>query len=451
MFSRRGLVALIVPLVIAQVLNSLMGLADTFMVSAVSDAAISGVSCVDTVNLLMIFIFEAVATGGNVVCSQYLGKRDEAGAANASLTLMLAVLMSSIAVSVPFALSSEPILHLIFGSVEADVMLNATTYLKITAISYPFMALYSASSALYCAAGDTKLPVTVVAIGNAMNVIGNAALIFGLGMGVAGAAVATLASRIFCCLAMLFFQFRTDLPISLGGMLSVRPDFSVLRSIARIGVPVAVENGMFQLGKIIVQSTVATLGTTVIAAQAVVAQIEVFALRPSVAIGTALLTVAGQCMGAGRPEEARRYAIRLTAVSQASCLLLSALTLAVTPALCSLTKLDAEGVTLVWQLMIFICTTRVLFWPEAFTLPNCLRAAGDVSFPMGVSIASMWVFRVLFSYIICRVTPLGLWGVWLGWILDWLVRAIVFTIRFARGKWMRMELLGRAETAPQPF
>lgn len=441
LFSNVDLRRLIVPLVIEQTLTSLMGMADTFMVSNISEAAVSGVFSVDTLNILILYIFEAMAIGGNVVCAQYIGRCDRKGAANISMQLMAAAIVLALLMTAPFLLWGDGILTFFYSSAQGDVLEAAKTYLFITAMSYPFLAVYTASAALYRAVGRPKLPVTIITIGNIINVIGNAILIFIFEMGVAGAAIATLASRVFCCMVMLWYQFKSTEIFSLKGLKGFRPDMGEIGRILRIGIPNAVENGMFQIGKIVVQGTVIYLGTTVSAAQAIIVQIEAVSLRPSLAVGIALLTVVGQCMGAGKPEQARRYALKLLALSQLFCFILCVLTIAVTPALCTLTDLSEEGSELVFELMVFICVIRLLIWPETFTLPNALRAAGDVSYPMTISVISMWVFRVMFSYIVCRYTPLGLWGVWIGWILDWLFRAVLFVMRFLKGEWMQIQIL----------
>lgn len=441
LFTKRDLRRFIIPLILERTLAALMGMADTLMVANLGDAAISGVACVDTLNLLLLYVFEAIAMGGNVVCAQYIGRGELRSANNTARQLMFAVLVAGAALAAPCFSCAEPVLRTLYPSAEADVLNNGRIYLAVTALSYPFLALYTASAALYRATGNSKLPVIVIMIGNALNVIGNALFIFAMGMGVFGAALATLLSRIFCCAVLLIFQVRPGSIVSLKGEDGFRPNIRDILRIMRIGIPTAVENSMFQFGKIIIQGTVIALGTAMAAAQAIIVQIEVVSLHPSLAVGSALLTIAGQYLGAGRPMAARRQTIRLTLLSQAFCAVLCAITIAVTPGLSKLAGLSAEGVELAWSIMLFICVFRTLVWPAAFTLPNCLRAAGDVSFTMSVSVASMWLFRVFLSFILCRTTDLGLWGIWIGWISDWTVRALLFSLRFARGKWMLKTVL----------
>jgi putative MATE family efflux protein len=281
----------------------------------------------------------------------------------------------------------------------------------------------------------------VAACADVLNIVGNAILIFSCGLGVLGAALATLASRIFSAVVMLWFQHRPGQIITLDQYHTLRPDGVMIKRILRIGLPNAVENSMFQFGKLAVQSTVAVLGTTALAAQAIVVTLEMFGSMPAMAIGTGLLTVAGQCMGRGRPDEARYYMKYFTKISTGVVLVTGVLLSGSAPFVVKLTALTEEGARLACQLTWFTCGLKLLIWPVAFTLPNGLRAAGDVSYAMWVSTVSMWVFRVAMSWYLCRYTAIGLWGVWIGWCTDWLVRNIAFFTRFKSNKWVRYSVL----------
>ena len=440
LFNKNQLRALLVPLIIEQVLTGLMGVADTLMVSNVGEAAISGVSLVDSLNLLFVYFFSALAAGGTIICAQYIGRQDEPDAGKAAHQVMLASFVLATVLGVLLMLARRPILRLIFGTVEADVMTAAVSYLFITARSYPFLAMYTSSAALFRAIGNSRTPMLVAAGADVMNIIGNAVLIFVFHMGVAGAALSTLASRIASAGVMLWYQRRPS-PIALGDLRHMKPDFPMIRRILRVGLPSAVENGMFQFGRLAVQSTVSTLGTTAIAVQAIVTTLELFGSMPAQAVGTGLLTVAGQCIGRGRPEEAREYTLRLTRISTWIVLGTGVLISAFAPLIMKLTALAPEGGLLACRILWVVLAVKVLIWPKSFTLPNGMRAAGDVSYAMWVSTISMWVFRVAFSWILCRYTPVGLWGVWIGWCTDWLVRNISFRLRFRGSKWLDHSIL----------
>ncbi len=435
MFTKKEIRALLWPLIVEQVLTGLMGVADTFMVSNVGEAAISGVSLVDSLNVLVIYFFSALAAGGTIVCSQYIGQEDRTRANQASNQVMSASLLLSLICCVVLTCLRRPILGLIFGHVEAAVMDAAEVYLLVTALSYPVLALYSASAALFRATGDSRRPMIVALIADILNVIGNAILIFGFGMGVLGAALATLASRIVSCVVMLWYQAKPGQVISLGGPRTYLPDWTMLRRIMRVGLPSAIENGMFQFGKLVVQSTVSILGTTAIAAQAIIAILDSSEGMPGQAIGIGLITVAGQCMGKGRPDEAKRYMLMFTRISLAVAVAVGGAIAAGAPFITRFTALSAEGSVLVCRISWFIVVMRVLFWPSAFTLPNGLRAAGDVAYTMWVGTISMWGLRVALSWYLCRYTAVGLWGIWIGWCTDWVLRAVCFRLRLRGDKW----------------
>lgn len=321
MFSRRELAKLVLPLVVELIFTALMGTADTMMVARVGDAAVSGVSLVDAVNNLMLMVFTATATGGTIVCAQYLGAHDPAGANRAARQVLLCVAVISLLCCGLCVACRRPLLRAVFGNVEDSVMDAGLTYFWVTALSYPFIGVYDASAALYRASGDAKKPMIVSAIGNLLNIVGNAVFLFVFHWGVFGAALSTTLSRVFQCAVILILHRRPGQVIVLDRYAQIRPDWRLIRAILRVGIPTGVENGMFQLGKLMVQSTVALLSTAEIAAQAVVNTMEYFTSMPSMAIGLGLVTVAGQCMGAGRPEEAKHYTLWFTVWSEILILL----------------------------------------------------------------------------------------------------------------------------------
>lgn len=430
-----------IPLVIEQVLTGLMGVADTLMVSNVGEAAISGVSLVDSINMLAVYFFSALAAGGTVVAAQYIGREDPIKANKAAKQVMLTAGALSLLLCVLLAALRMPILRLVFGNVEQSVLEAADVYMLVTVLSYPFLALYTASAALFRATGDSRKPMIVAAVADVLNIGGNALLIFGCGMGVLGAALATLASRIFSAGLMLWYQTRPGQVIVLDDLRHLRPDFSMIRRILRIGLPSAVENGMFQMGRLLVQRTVTTLGTTAIAAQAVIYTLETCSSMPAMAIGTGLLTVAGQCMGRGRVDEARLYTRKFVGYARLILLGVNIVLCASVPFITGFTALTAEGAMLVCRLTWFTSLIKFLIWPGSFTRPCALRAAGDVSYAMWVSTLSMWICRVGLSWVLCRYTPIGLWAIWIAWCSDWLVRNIAFGIRFRGHKWETKHVL----------
>ena len=441
LFTGRDLRRLLLPLIAELIFTALMGTADTVMVARVGDAAVSGVSLVDAVNNVMLMVFTATSTGGTIVCAQFLGARDREGANRAARQVLLSVAVISALCGLACMLLRRQILSLVFRDVEQSVMDAGLTYFLITAISYPFLGIYGASAALYRAAGNSRRPMLVSAGGNLLNIAGNAVFLFVFRWGVFGAALSTTLSRVLQCAVILWLHRKPGQVIVLDKYLAIRPDWKLIRMILRVGIPTGVENGMFQLGRLMVQSTVALLPTAEIAAQAMINTLEYFTSMPSMAIGLGLVTVAGRCMGAGKPEEARYYTILLTLYSELLVILTGILIyLAVNP-VCTLSGLSRESAEIVVKMMLLITVVKPFVWPLAFTPSNALRAAGDVKFSMLVSAGSMWIFRVVLCVVLIRYLGFGVLGVWIAMFVDWADRAVWFTIRFVRGKWMRMHVL----------
>lgn len=435
MFSNKSLWKLLIPIILEQLLTSLVGTVDTMMVSNVGSAAVSGVSLVDSINKLMLFLFTALATGGAIVCAQYLGRKDRANAEKAARQVLLTAAMLGIVVGAGCLLFRKQILRLVFGTVEADVMRAAEIYFLYTAMTYPFIAVFNASAAVYRSAGNTRLPMLISAGSNLLNVVGNAVLMFGFDMGVAGAAIATLVSFIVAAAVIVTIQFRPGQLIDMGRLRQMRPDWRVIWLVLSIGLPTGVENAMFQFGKLMVQSTVSTLGTAAIAANSIVTMLEYMSSMPSTAIGTGMMTVAGQCIGAGRLDEAKANIKKLTIWGALVLLAANWIVFGLTFPVTGLTGLSAQEKQLTIHVMLVISVVKPFLWPLAFLPVNGMRAAGDVKFGMVVSSLSMWICRVGLTYVLCRVLGVGLVGIWVGFFVDWTVRSIAYSCRYLSGKW----------------
>ena len=442
LFTRQALVALLLPLIAEQALSVTIGLADTLMVSSVGEAAVSGVSLVDSFNTLMIQVMSALATGGAVVTSPYIGHREPKNAKAAAAQILFVLASFSLVVAAVVVVGRHAILRGIFGSIDADVMRYAETYFLLSALSYPFIGLYNAGAALFRAQGNSKISMLSSLVMNVINIGGNAVLIYGFGMGVLGAALASLVSRAVSCLVVLWLLQRPACPLRVDGLRALAPDGGLIRRILRVGIPAGIENGMFQIGKLSVSSLTSTLGTAAIAANAVANTASTFLNIPANAVGMAALTVVGQCLGAGEKEQAVYYSRRLllTAYCGAWVMNLSAFLFANRFAI-SLFNLSPEAQTMALQVMVWFNFVSLFFWPSSFTLPNILRAAGDARFTMAVSILSMWVFRVGFCYVMVLGFHGRLLSIWMGMFLDWVFRSLCFFVRFARGRWMEQSVI----------
>lgn len=441
LFPRRALWMLLIPLIIEQMLNSLMGMVDTLMVSRVGAEAISAVSLVDSINNLVLQVFAAMAAGAAIICSQYLGRKDEKGCNDAAKQIVLTVVVISSVIMIIGVGFRKPLLHLIFGSVEEAVMTNAQMYFLITALSYPFIALFQAGAAFYRACGNSKFTMKTALIANVANIVGNTLFIFVLQMGVAGAAISTLISRALCAFVVFYALRKPGYAIQLKNYFSIRPDLNLIVKILAIGVPSGIENGMFQFGKLAIQSTVSSLGTAAIAAQAMTIIFENVNGMAAVGIGIGLMTVVGQSIGAGRQEEAKYYIVKLAGYAEIAMIISCILVYIAARPVTVLAGMSEESTALCMQMILAITIVKPLLWVPSFTPPNGLRAAGDVRFSMITATLTMWLCRVALSIFLMRVVKTGPIGVWYGMFADWGVRGVIFTIRFVRGKWLRFKVI----------
>jgi putative MATE family efflux protein len=437
-WNNRSLFYLLWPLVVEQILGVTMGIADTVMVSSVGEYAVSGVSLVDVLNNLIILAFAALATGGSVVVSQYIGRKDTKNSTGAARQLIYANVFISVTITAVTLILHTLILRLVYGNVEADVMKAARTYFWITALSYPFLAVYNSSSALFRSMGNSRIPMLIALLVNAMNIGGNAVLIFIFHIGVAGAALSTLISRIAAAGILLFLlkagPYRTG-PTSLKDLFDFRLDPHMIRNILNVGIPSGVENSMFQFGKILVSRIFTSFGTAAIAANAIVSVTNSLSFMPGQAFGLAILTIVGQCVGAGDYNGAKKYTAKILKLCYVVLFILNGSMLIFMKPLLGLFNLSAEAQVLARSYMWVQCINAPLFWTMAFTLPNALRAAGDVRYCMAVGIITMWIVRVSMAYIFAYPMGFGSLGVWLAMGGDFIARAIFYTTRWVRGKW----------------
>lgn len=449
LFSRQYLSRLIWPLVAEQFLAVTIGACDTLMVASNGEAAVSGVSLIDQFSQLMIQLFAAFATGGAVVSSQYLGHNEPKSACIAAKQLLYLALGAGlviVAICVPFRV---PILAALYGKIDADVMHNALIYFMWVTISFPFLAVYNSCAALFRSMGNSRLSLVVSLLMNIINIGGNATLIYGFNMSVAGAGIATLASRAVAAIIMFVLLCKKKNVIHFDHIWHFEWNGTMVKRILRIGVPSGIENSVFQIGKLIVQMFMAGFGTVAIAANAICNNIASFANIPGSAIGLASVTVIGQCIGASEKKQAVSYSKLMLKITFAAMDALAVILFIVCPGIVRLFNLSQAATVLATGVIRTCMVANIIVWPLAFTLPASLRAAGDVKFTMLVSNFSMIAFRVLFSYLISsyllRVHPdnasYALYGVWFGMYIDWICRAVFFVFRFKSGRWLEKKVI----------
>lgn len=429
-FTKSDLKRLIIPLLIEQTLAILVGLLDVLMVSYFGDTAVSGVSLSDMINVLLINIFSALATGGAVVISQAIGKKAIKDANKACNQLITISLFIGLIIMILTLTLGKQILNLLYGHVETAVMDASLTYLRITSISFPFLAVYNSSAAIYRSIGNSKVSMSVSIIMNIINCVGNAILVYGVKMGVAGVAIPTVISRGVACIIILCLLINKKQMLHLNLIDLVKLDFKTIGTILKYGIPSAIENGLFQLGRILVVSLISLYPTFQVSANSVANTFDSLGCIPGSAMNLAMITVVGQMIGAKDYKMARYYTNKLLKLTYIMTIGLNIIICATIPLCVKAYNISPEAQELTIYLVLIHDGFAMLLWPAAFTLPNALRASNDVVFTMVVSVLSMFIFRIGFSYLFHYTLGLGALGVWIAMVIDWLAKAIVFIIRY---------------------
>lgn len=441
MFSNRDLKNMIVPLFFEQLLVMLVGIMDTFIVSYVGEAAVSGVSLVNSFNTIFIYLFTALASGGAVVISQYIGNKDQKNSVQSSSQLLMFSTLLSIVLTCIVLMFHQAILSALFGKVEIDVMNACITYIVISALSYPFIAIYNAGASLFRSMGKTKTTMYVSLASNIINVIGNCIGVFVLHAGVAGVAIPSLIARAFSAIVITKLCFQQNQMTYYTKKDLFAFDTDILRRVLSIAVPNGIENGIFQFVKVALSSVVALFGTYQIAANGVAQSIWSLAALMGVTLGPVYITVIGQCMGSGNQEQAKYYFKKLNKLAIVLSIVWNLIVLALTPLFMHFYQLSSETLQLIFYLVVIHGVFNAIVYPISGPLSNGLRAAGDVKFTMIVSIASTLLARFVFSIIFAIYLNMGVIGIAFAMCLDWTIRAVIFYCRYRSLKWLEFKVI----------
>ena len=441
MFSNQDLKNMIVPLFFEQLLVMLVGIVDTFIVSYVGEAAVSGVSLVNSFNTIFIYLFTALASGGAVVISQYIGNKDQKNSVRSSSQLLMFSTMFSIVLTCIVLVLHKSILSALFGRVDTDVMNACITYIVLSALSYPFIAIYNAGASLFRSMGKTKTTMYVSLASNVINVIGNCIGVFVLHAGVAGVAIPSLIARAFSAVVITNLCFKNDQTTYYTTKDIFAFDEDILKRVLSIAVPNGIENGIFQFVKVALSSVVALFGTYQIAANGVAQSIWSLAALVGATLGPVYITVIGQCMGNGDKEQAKYYFKKLNKLAIVLSITWNAIVLALTPLLMHFYQLSSETIQLIFYLVVIHNVFNAIVYPISGPLSNGLRAAGDVKFTMFVSIASTLLGRFIFSIIFAIYLNMGVIGIAFAMCLDWTIRAVIFYCRYRSLKWLEFKVI----------
>ena len=436
LFSKKDLRKLIIPLILEQTLAVTVGMADTMMISSAGEAAVSGVSLVDMFNNLIISVLAALATGGAVVTSQCIGAGRREEACRSARQLVFTEAAITIGISVLVLLFHRQILGLFFGQIEADVMQNAIIYLIISVFSFPLLAVYDSCAALYRSMGNAQITLKISLLMNVINVVGNAIGVYVLKLGVAGVAIPSLVSRGVAGVVLFTLLHNPDNLVFLTrGKFKV--DATIVKRILFIGIPSGIENGIFQLGRVLVVSIIAAFGTSQIAANGVANSLDSMGCIVGQAMSLAMITVIGRCVGAGEEGQVRYYTKKLLGETYFYTAVINSIILLLLPWILQIYGLGEETTRLSYILVMIHDGMAIFLWPASFVLPNMLRACNDVKYTMVVSIFSMITFRIGFSYLFGVHMGWMAVGVWAAMVIDWVFRVICFVGRYLAGTWRK--------------
>ncbi|WP_363137123.1 MATE family efflux transporter [uncultured Methanobrevibacter sp.] len=441
LYSNRALLALFVPLLIEYSLEFLVGFADSVMVASLGEAAISGVSLVDFLVQLLIFSFSALATGGAVVAGQYLGDNQIDKAQNSATQLVWFSTILSTVLMIAVVVLRHFLIGILFGHIEAEVWANADVYLYIVALSIPFLAIYNAGAAIFRTTNNASLPMIVLLVCDVLNVIGNAFCIYYLGWDVRGVAIPTVISRVLAAVAILYFATDENYKLHIKRTLKHKFDTVILKKVLHVGIPYGVENGLFQLGRVLVLSIVSTFGTMAIAANSVGYAIGIFSVLPGFAINLGLTAVISNCVGANDYEQARYYNRKCLIIVVVTHVIINLAIFACLPLILGIYNLSAQTAVMAGEMIVWHGIFAVIIWPLSFTLPATFRGAGDSKSVMYISLAVMFTCRIALSYVIASWMGIGVFGTWIAMFIDWYVRAGIYVYRYFSGKWTKYRVV----------
>lgn len=442
MFSNKALVSLSVPIVIDAVLAIFTGMADTAMVSSAGEAAVSGISLVDQLFLLFVTVFSAIASGGVVITAQYIGNQDREKAKTSANQLLYASTFIALLITVAVIGFIPQIIQLVYGDLEEAVFESAKDYFFYALLGMPFLAVANACTALLRTMARSKLAMLLALGSNVLNIIGNAVLIYVFKMGAAGAAISTTFSRIVWAIVAMYFMHHKSLPVYFENLLKFRLDFDVMRRVLSVGTANGLESGLFQIGKLLVASLISSFGTIAIAANSVASTLCNIGWTIVGSFGTVLLTVVGQCIGAGEREQARTYTKKFLTLGHILVFVLFGCVFLLRHQLVQLFDFGPEALQMAaYYTGAGALLTMCSFYGNAFLPVAAFRAAGDVRYAVVMAVSTMFIFRVSLSYLLNALTDLGLLCVWIGMASDWTCRTILNTVRFRSGKWLHKKLI----------
>lgn len=441
LFTPKSIKKLLIPLIFEQFMMVLVGVADTMLLSGISESALSAFSLVDSINQLLMQVFMAFGAGGSIIAAQYLGSRDRKGAENTANQTVLMVLSISVLIALPAIIFNEPLLHLFYPRVNERIMGFARQYFLLSAISYPAQAIYNSGTSMLYAQGYSRLSMMTSVAMNSLKILLNFLLINVFHMEITGAGIATILSRLIGAVMVTWFLLDQRAPIHYTRPFRISFNHSMNNRIFSVALPSGMENIIFLMCKLAIGMMIASYSSAMIAANAAANTISTYISIPANAINLATITIVSQCTGAGRGEEAKQATIKLQIATYISLAVMGALVILLIDPIIHMLNLKPEAFAHARQISIIYCLVSVFLWAPAFGLPNSLRAAGDNRFVMYAAVFSVVVFRSFGSYVLGNLLGFQIQGIWYAMYMDWAVRSVFFLWRFRSGKWLQHRLV----------
>lgn len=439
--NAKQIFSLIIPIFIDSAFIVLISILNTAMISSSGVAAVSAVSVVDSLNIFIVSVFIAIATGGTVIVAQYFGGRNPEQASRAASQAISAIAVISISLCILIILFHSQLLQLLFGSADADVLANAKLFLIGSSISYPFFAIYQSIVGVLRGVSETKACLFLSVILNLTYFVLNILFITVMDLGVLGLAISYIVARVLGASIAVFYLFKMCHTLNVKLKDVFKPQLALLKKIMFIGLPFAAEQLFFNGGKLLTQTFIVQLGTLSITVNAISNSLSLLFQVGGSTLSVAIVTVVGQCIGRREIDDARKFIRSFLWLSCAFFVVITAVLLAIFPSLVGLYNPPSEIVPDIFQLIIIISVAQPLFWSLSFILPSAMRAAGDSTFISIVSLLTMWLFRVILGYILGITLQFGLVGVWIAMVAEWGIRGAVFYMRFRGDKWYRHKLV----------
>ena len=440
-FTNKMLMSLFIPVLIEQIMTVAIGIADTVMVSHVGETAVAGISFITTFNTSIKVLMSGLSAGGSIILSQYIGKGDYRSGKKALKMSFYSIISLALLASIILYIYKELILSMIVGAVELEVMENARIYFTMSTYSFPFFAIYYIASASYRAMGSTRITMIFSSIMMLLNLTIKAILIYVINLGVLGVGISTLVSTAFVSIIMLIMICNKKNMIYIEKIFAPNLDFKMIKRIYALGIPTSIENGIFQIGILLTQRIVAVFGTIAIAADAIAKSLIPASNIICACFSIVIVTVVGQCMGAGKIDQAVIYTKHLLKISYIISLFINIICILLNKFFVGIFDLSYEVSVLASNIFYIFCIGTIFLYPVSFVLPNALRATGDTKFTMVVSILSMFIARIGLALMSGKHLSMGLYGVWIAMQIDWIVRSTIFSFRYKQGKWKNFKVV----------